>query len=800
MPDGEQDVDAVIDAHAEHEREGEHVEKIQRDAEKFQAGDHRADREGEARHEDQQRRNAAVEEREKHDVEKHHHNAHFDQLAVRPRDQIGKRVAPARDVHFHAGHADFFAEAFLLRARRDRFRRREVGRADVWVLRGKKMIEDEPPGRVCGKRRAPVREPRFAARHSGEAVEEREAAAERFGVESLVRQRLRERCARGGEIHGGKFCRVRFQPRGRDRKGGWRVRRPEFSAPDEAVPLLLQAVPAVVEILRIVRFDDHQHRLGGCWQFFLNLPQRKPGAAVLGFQCFWIHLDVQFPDGGEGDAGQQSQQQSRSQGDGQRFFENEADVFLCRVEKPVMPARSVLRAEEHEKNRHHQQSGKADADGDEDAQLRERRAAAQREAGERRRRGDRAKEDASPELFQSTLDRVLVGVAGVASRLVAAVKQHPEIDAQPDENRAEADRDDVQLAENRATGRDRHDAAKQQHMHDCEQRTHTTEADVKHHGDEQHRTEQRRDDVVPHAQRHLGDIRRAAGDEHLRRLAVPACEHAFFKILDLPHHRLAGVRAEAVLIGHDLHDAQRAVGGCERLRLLDRKRAAHRLERFDDQPGRIEFELHLRAGRSGFDLGAEAMQARGDFVRLQKPERGIERGRVEVQQHRQGDRLRLLHRVGRLHRRLRQHAHGPRFLFQNVRKMLGECVEVGFAAFVPDRERERAGLCEFAVKNLERANGVELLRKQIEHVGVHPHQARKQRDRDDDARRDDGVNEPLPVRDEMGDGAGKAHVAKGGKCDGARACAQCFLRREHGGGIRPERRKRKKPAHGSGSV
>ena len=75
---GDDDIDAVIDADAEDEGEGEDIKKIEGDIEAFESGDEGTDGEGEAEHEDGEGEDAAVEEDEEEAIEENHEGGEFD--------------------------------------------------------------------------------------------------------------------------------------------------------------------------------------------------------------------------------------------------------------------------------------------------------------------------------------------------------------------------------------------------------------------------------------------------------------------------------------------------------------------------------------------------------------------------------------------------------------------------------------------------------------------------------------------------------------------------------------------------
>jgi len=212
------------------------------------------------------------------------------------------------------------------------------------------------------------------------------------------------------------------------------------------------------------------------------------------------------------------------------------------------------------------------------------------------RRKQRAEKDALALAADGHGDRAFVIRSAFPRPFVDRVEHHAKIDAQPDQDRAQANRDHVQLAKNERTQRDGDDAAQGEHGHDREQRAHAPEAEKENGGHEQHRAQDGRDDIPAHGEGKLANIRRAAGDEDLRGRAGPIREGAPFEILDLAHDFLAGVRAEVGLFRLGQNDAQRAIRRSERAGLLDGKGTRERLERGGDEAKRIEIQLKLRLG------------------------------------------------------------------------------------------------------------------------------------------------------------------------------------------------------------
>ena len=230
------------------------------------------------------------------------------------------------------------------------------------------------------------------------------------------------------------------------------------------------------------------------------------------------------------------------------------------------------------------------------------------------------------------------------------------------------------------------------------------------------------------------------------------------EVLRLIHRGLAGVRAEVGLAGLGEDDAQCAVGGGERTRLLDGEGAGQRLERGRDEAERIEIEFELRFRRARRECGAEFFQTRGNLLRRGGADHTVEPGVVEIEQHRQRDGAHFADPAGRFHRRAIHDARDPRLLPQRLPEVLGESVEIHRAGLVHQRESQLARLAEFAVESLERPDGIEVLRQEIEHVGGKARAERDDQRRGDEQRRDPGEQSAAAVRDEVGKRAVKAHA------------------------------------------
>ncbi len=186
-------------------------------------------------------------------------------------------------------------------------------------------------------------------------------------------------------------------------------------------------------------------------------------------------------------------------------------------------------------------------------------------------------------------------LALVARLLVAAINKDGEIDAQPDEDGAEADRDHVQFAEDENTGGESDQAAEKQRDAHAKEGEPAVKTGVENAADQDNRAEQGQDDVLPHAQRNFRHVSGPAGHEHLEGTAFPAFLRGGLERLDLGHEALAFPGAAVGLVRDHEKNAHGAIVRDERLVGGHARVHRERLERGPDQSQRIELEFKLRA-------------------------------------------------------------------------------------------------------------------------------------------------------------------------------------------------------------
>ena len=141
-------------------------------------------------------------------------------------------------------------------------------------------------------------------------------------------------------------------------------------------------------------------------------------------------------------------------------------------------------------------------------------------------------------------------------------------------------------------------------------------------------------------------------------------------------------------------------GRGEGLFLFDGVAFGERFERGRDQAQRIERELEFRPRRARFNLLMQSTQALAHFFRLQDRHRLVERGRLEIQEQRHGNRLQIANPIRRLHRRTGQHALAPGLMTQIVREYRRELFQfIDIGRMAKEGESEFASLLEIAIVN-----------------------------------------------------------------------------------------------------
>ncbi len=178
---------------------------------------------------------------------------------------------------------------------------------------------------------------------------------------------------------------------------------------------------------------------------------------------------------------------------------------------------------EQKENARHEKSGDEDADRNQRAELGEAARVGEEEGEEADRGGERAEENGAAELGDRFCNRRGVLTPFVSRLLIAAEDQDGKIDTEADENGAHSDRHHVELVEDEETGGERDEATKEERKSHPHERQPATEANVENAADKEDRAEEGDDDVVPHAERDLGDVSRAPGHQDLERsVALPS--------------------------------------------------------------------------------------------------------------------------------------------------------------------------------------------------------------------------------------------------------------------------------------
>ena len=232
-------------------------------------------------------------------------------------------------------------------------------------------------------------------------------------------------------------------------------------------------------------------------------------------------------------------------------------------------------------------------------------------------------------------------------------------------------------------------------------------------------SDQGRGDVMPHAQRNIGDVSRAPRHEEFDRAAFPTRQGSRAEFVHPVHQFLRIERARRLLIRHHQKHAHGAIGRRQRLVFLDRVAFGERPDRGADQAERIEIELELRPRRAGLDLFMQSVKALAHFVRLQKFKRVGEGRRIEIQQERQGHSLEIVHAFVRLHGRAGENAFTPCLVPKNVgerRRVFVELVDIFRLA--EQSEGQFAVLFEVAIVNFQALDRIKFARQHVDDVAV----------------------------------------------------------------------------------
>ena len=175
---------------------------------------------------------------------------------------------------------------------------------------------------------------------------------------------------------------------------------------------------------------------------------------------------------------------------------------------------------EQKENARHEKSGNEDANRNQRAKLGEAARVGEEEGKETNRGGERAEENGPAELGDRFCNRRGVLTPFVSRLLIPAEYQDGKIDTKADENGTHSDRHHVQLVEDEETGGERDKATQKERKSHPHERQPATEANVENAAHKEDRAEEGDDDVVPHAERDLGDVSRAPGHQDLER-SVP---------------------------------------------------------------------------------------------------------------------------------------------------------------------------------------------------------------------------------------------------------------------------------------
>ena len=305
---------------------------------------------------------------------------------------------------------------------------------------------------------------------------------------------------------------------------------------------------------------------------------------------------------------------------------------MSRGPEPIAGVAVEARADEGEEESRHEDSCEEDPAGDEGAELGESWGLATEEAEEADGGGERPKKDTFALGADGGGDGGFVGGAGFAGALVDGVEHHPEIDAEADEDGAEADGDHIEFVEEEGAGGDGEEAAEGEDFEDGEEWGEAAEPEIENEGDEEDGTGDGGDDIGAHGEGEFADIRGAAGDEDLGSGTGPTLEHPFLEVSDLGHGDLASAGAEIELGGFGEDDSERAVWGGEWASLVDGERACEGFESRGDEAEGIEIEFDFGFGRAGGEGIAEFFEAEGDVIGAGGEESEIESGVVEVEE------------------------------------------------------------------------------------------------------------------------------------------------------------------------
>jgi hypothetical protein len=218
-------------------------------------------------------------------------------------------------------------------------------------------------------------------------------------------------------------------------------------------------LPIIVQLLRMTGAHDAERRLPAHRHLAHDGVQRVAGIARLRLHRFRARVEDQRWLRQHRDQGEHEEDRRRDEQHAAGVSHRPPHVAFHGAEHPVAVQRPARARDEQEEDREHEKPREKDADRDQDAELGKARRVAQEQREKADRRGERAEEDRAAEISNRLVDSCGVVEAVVACLLVATEDEDREVDAEADEDRAEADRHHVQLAEYQQPDRQRHDTA-----------------------------------------------------------------------------------------------------------------------------------------------------------------------------------------------------------------------------------------------------------------------------------------------------------------------------------------------------
>jgi hypothetical protein len=146
-----------------------------------------------------------------------------------------------------------------------------------------------------------------------------------------------------------------------------------------------------------------------------------------------------------------------------------------------------------------------------------------------------------------------------ARLVIASDGENREVDSKADENRAKTDADHAESSEKKLPERQRNQAREQKTKCHAQQRQPSAKTYKENCAYQQNRANQRRDDVVAHAQRNFRYKSRAPGHENLQVTAIPSLRGGLTKPVYFAHQTLAFKGADGVLVRRRQEYSHRAI-------------------------------------------------------------------------------------------------------------------------------------------------------------------------------------------------------------------------------------------------